>query len=357
MRKKFDKGEPITNWTAEDYRDIVRRIEAAGKLTGAAPVRLEPKKSARIMSIDHTQGFYATLSGSTSPYSFTEKYGSSGGTWSTGVRTGTSNAYEVNGTASLNGKTVWLEPGYPGDYRFQYISNSSTTATWTITVLGCTGSGYAGVTVTVVHGGGTVSGTTNGSGVVTFTGLSTGSATATATAPSARFVNSSITRTLSAGVRSDSFSLSVASGYACCGCADPIATTLYGTDSNGTWTFNWTGAGWITCYTATDSTTGADLSCVPTTVTYSRQYTITCAAGGTFTLTAKTSYVMCFPGYTTTGRCNSGAAEVLNSLGGYDPANNTGFSVKTGCLPLSLPFDIPSSGTFAFTVGTVTVTE
>lgn len=99
---------------------------------------------------------------------------------------------------------------------------------WTITVKGCGGVGYPGVTVTVVDsGGGTVSGTTNGSGIVTFTGLATGTATATSTAPNARWVNTSVIKTLVAGANTSNLSMSSATGYICLGCLDPASTTLY----------------------------------------------------------------------------------------------------------------------------------
>ena len=99
---------------------------------------------------------------------------------------------------------------------------------WTITVKGCGGVGYPGVTVTVVDsGGGTVSGTTNGSGIVTFTGLATGTATATSTAPNARWVNTSVIKTLVAGANTSNLSMSSATGYIFLGCLDPASTTLY----------------------------------------------------------------------------------------------------------------------------------
>ena len=98
---------------------------------------------------------------------------------------------------------------------------------WTITVKGCGGLTYPGVTVTVVYSGGSVSGTTDGSGVVTFTGLPVGAATATTTAPNARWVNTSLIKTLVAGANTSTLSMSVASGYLCWSCLEPVSTTLY----------------------------------------------------------------------------------------------------------------------------------
>jgi hypothetical protein len=115
------KGAPVESLTAEWYNQAVAKIKAIADVKGSHPIVVD-RKERTVVRIDRTQGFYATLSGSSSPYSFTEKYGSSGGGWSTGVRAGATNAHEANRTSGLNGKTVWLEPGWPGDYRFQYVA-------------------------------------------------------------------------------------------------------------------------------------------------------------------------------------------------------------------------------------------
>jgi hypothetical protein len=59
----------------------------------------------------------ATLSGSTSPYSWTEVV-PDGTTFHSTPRTGTADAYEVNGVAGLGGKRATIRPGR-GDWRFQ----------------------------------------------------------------------------------------------------------------------------------------------------------------------------------------------------------------------------------------------
>lgn len=226
------KGVPTESLTAEWYNRAVAKIKAIADVKGSHPIVVD-RKERTVVRIDRTQGFFATLSGSSSPYSFTEKYGSSGGGWTTGVRTGTTNAYEANGTSGLSGKTVWLEPGWPGDYRFQYVGAANPTGpcTWAVTVNGCY-TIYSGVTVTVTQGAYSWTATTNGSGVATFANLPTGAATATTTPPNARFVASSATRTLSSGSQSSTINMAAATGYACAGtfgCNDPIPTTLSGT--------------------------------------------------------------------------------------------------------------------------------
>ena len=71
---------------------------------------------------NHANPIWGLLSGSTSPYTFTEQLDDGTGTWSSGTRTGT--AYEVNSTASLNGKYVRLFPDPFGKWRFQYRDHS-----------------------------------------------------------------------------------------------------------------------------------------------------------------------------------------------------------------------------------------
>lgn len=65
------------------------------------------------------EGFWATLSGTTSPYSWVETIDNYG-TWTAGPRTGTTDAYEVNTQPSLNGKRAWLIPSPGGKWAFQY---------------------------------------------------------------------------------------------------------------------------------------------------------------------------------------------------------------------------------------------
>lgn len=122
--------------TADDFNSMVARIKARQSLIAAAPLVIASDRPTTIMA-SFSKGFYAKLSGSTSPYSFTEQYGAAAGTWANHVRTGTTNAYEVNGTGSLNNKLVWLEPGYPGEYVFQHLGSGSTGGGGTGSFPGC----------------------------------------------------------------------------------------------------------------------------------------------------------------------------------------------------------------------------
>ena len=236
-----------------------------------------------------------------------------------------------------------------------------------ITVNDCVGV-RSGVAVTVTQGAYSWSATTNGSGIATFTGLPTGSATATATAPNVRFNNGTATRTLASGSQSNTIGLTAASGYVCCGCPDPLPTTLYLTDAYQTsLAFAWNGSKYSLCYTATDAVTGVDADpvtavCTPVTQTFSRGYEMTCNGSGSFTLAAKGSYVGCGNlgslYYQSLGRCNGGAPERWDyTTSSWAAAQSIGSKSETGCTPLSLSFAFAVSGAQAFQVGTVTVSE
>ena len=161
-------GMPLASFTAEDYRSVLKAVREAKEPKVAAPLEFVGDR----ITLARPEGFWATLSGASSPYSFTEKYGATGGVWTTRVRTGTTNAYEVNGKAGLSGKTVFLRPGYPGEYLFQSSSvASSCTGTVTVNVK-CGGTNVASATVTISQGGTTyATGTTNGSGNFSTTAL------------------------------------------------------------------------------------------------------------------------------------------------------------------------------------------
>lgn len=118
----FTRGTDTRRFAASDYREIAARLESARTLSAVPPLVVpEP----RTLALSLPEGFWAELSGASSPYSWAEKQGDTGGTWAAGVRSGATNAYEVNGVGGLGGKTVWLGPGWPGDYRFQWVANGA----------------------------------------------------------------------------------------------------------------------------------------------------------------------------------------------------------------------------------------
>jgi hypothetical protein len=88
-------------------------------------------------------GFWAVLSGSSSPYSWTtasEDISSSLISWTQNPNgaTGTNSAYEINGISGLDTKTVWIEPGQiVGRYQFQYSRQHGTAGEVCFTSVGC----------------------------------------------------------------------------------------------------------------------------------------------------------------------------------------------------------------------------
>lgn len=132
--RDFHRGARVDTFPAADYAEMLDTIKWAMSIKVTPPLEM-PAPGVFDMRIP--TGFYALLSGSSSPYSWTEQQGLSGGVWQARVLAGMTNAYEVNGVGSLNGKWVWLEPGYPGDYRFQYIATGSGSGPPFITLTGC----------------------------------------------------------------------------------------------------------------------------------------------------------------------------------------------------------------------------
>lgn len=145
---------------------IPDRIETSGNLNvtqgGHRPILSRQKRDP----------ITAKLSGTTSPYSWTSQVNSTLGSMVSGPRTGTTNAYEVNGRSGLNNKVVRLYPDGRGKYNFQAKSccTSSPPCTGTVTVnVKCGGSNLSGVTVSLTLAATTVTATTNASGNATFT--------------------------------------------------------------------------------------------------------------------------------------------------------------------------------------------
>ena len=199
--------------------------------------------SKRLLSLRRARPIVAKLSGASSPYSWTSQSNATAGAFANHAITGTTSAYEVNGVSGLNNKVVRLYPDGHGKYNFQYLACCSTgcsTGTLVFTVTGCSGAALSGATVSVTGPGGfSASGTTNGSGQVTFSvaGYPAGSYPWTVTY-SPNFASSSGTKTVSCNVtNSVSVSLSPASGYTCLsGCCGniPMKNNLFLTTPFGT---------------------------------------------------------------------------------------------------------------------------
>lgn len=155
----------------------------------------------------------------------------------------------------------------------------------TIHVVSCTVN-LPGATVDLILSGVTVAtGTTNASGLVTFSGLAAG--TYTARAAKARLVTTTsapFAVTCSTTTPTILIGPSPATGYACLvpgGCADPAPTTLYLTDPvfGGPITLTYNGSAWVGCQDFTLAGVGSTPGCVSGTRTTAVKYSLDSAAG------------------------------------------------------------------------------
>lgn len=148
-------------------------IEQADSLAvdSSAGLELSQGQHGTILSTRESDPFIATLSGSSSPYSWTKYVPTAAGTLTATSLTGTTNAYEINSRASLGGQTVRLYPDGQGGYNFQAkecCGGGGCSAVATITVQ-CGGGGVSGASVSLTLGATTVSGTTGFTGNVNLT--------------------------------------------------------------------------------------------------------------------------------------------------------------------------------------------
>jgi len=171
--------------------------------------------------------FWATLSGSGPAYSWTKVVLDSSGSWTSTTRTGTSNAHEANGRTGLSGKRARLRPDGRGGFVF-YAKRCCTACAGSVTLtFVCGSTALSGVSVTITQGATSYSGTTNGSGQVTFSPGISGVWTFVATKTGYTTVNGSFTfacAALSATYGMASTSTSVSGSVSACGVAVPGAT-------------------------------------------------------------------------------------------------------------------------------------
>ena len=297
------EGVPIPSvFTAEGYASLVERLMANLRMRPVPPI----VKQSDWLFYERFQPIWAVLSGSSSPYSWTEEIGGSAGTWSAYVASGTSNAYEVNGTGSLDGKKVLLYPGYDAsgadDWRFQYIGTTTNCSSGSITVhVNCNSVAIVGATVAITGPGGySSSGTTNSFG--SYTGYLTGYPPGVYTVVVSKTNYTTQTTTLTASCTANSVTVNLPGAVTTVsgniqGCQTGIAgvtvTILQGmtslgsttTDSSGNYTLSVSGTGPLTGLTLK-----ADLS--PRFAIYTTTFDSYCNATITInaTLTAGTGY-------------------------------------------------------------------
>lgn len=103
---------------------IVDQFERFANLKSNSPyIRLWSGPYGKSIALALPQQTWALLSGSSSPYSFTEVRDGPGGTWVSMPNgdSGTSNVYEVNNVPNLGGKIVPIQWTSAGDWRTQYV--------------------------------------------------------------------------------------------------------------------------------------------------------------------------------------------------------------------------------------------
>jgi hypothetical protein len=112
LLSEWDASKPIGKG-----RDGVARINRDTAEAFRAKSREIDRQSMAFGGWPGPRPILSTLSGSSSPYSWTEVV-PDGTTFHSTPRSGTSDAYEVNGVAGLGGKRATIRPGR-GDWRFE----------------------------------------------------------------------------------------------------------------------------------------------------------------------------------------------------------------------------------------------
>lgn len=232
---------------------LVDQFERFASIRSGSPyVLISDGPDGKHLALDLPVPTWALLSGSTSPYSWTEVYEGPSGTWPAMPSGDSGTAYESNGKSGLAGKVVPITWTAAGDWRFVYLGYAPPTVSWKFRINGCTtATGVPGATIelyqsavlidscTTADGTG---GTTAGECTMT---VPTGSYDVVVTGPSGKgFANQSFTA--SASGTTTTRILAADSNHICAGsvCNYPIPKVLFTTDSLGAHTLTWDGGKW-----------------------------------------------------------------------------------------------------------------
>lgn len=110
---RFAAGKTLRAPTINEFLAMAERL---GRLNVAPPLAQDSTGRIPLIRDARDPGFWAILSGSTSPYEFNEVLPLPGGTWQTfGGRTG--QVYEYNGAPHQNGLVALVTESDAGDYR------------------------------------------------------------------------------------------------------------------------------------------------------------------------------------------------------------------------------------------------
>jgi len=161
----FESGDPLS---ADSLNEWAAHVSGSPTYPGGGLHSASGASGSMMRLALPRRPIMALLSGSSSPYSWTQKVCTAAGTLATGPLSGT-NAYETNSTASLGGNTVRLFPDGMGGWWFtSKCCTASCTGTLTVNVK-CGGVNVASATVTITQGATSYSGSTNAAGNATFT--------------------------------------------------------------------------------------------------------------------------------------------------------------------------------------------
>lgn len=222
---------------------IVDQFERFANLSTNSPyIRLWDGPYGKSIALALPAQTWALLSGSSSPYSFTEVRDGPGGTWvsMTNGDSGTSNVYEVNSKSGLAGKVVPITWTSAGDWRFQYIAYAPPTFAWTFNVFGCAGTGIAGALIELKQSGVLIDSCTTGDGTGGTTlgrcilNVPGGTYDIVITGPSGAGFAVNTSSASIAATKTTNTTLAADTGYACWSCCNaPIPSALHSTDSDG----------------------------------------------------------------------------------------------------------------------------
>lgn len=158
---------------------IVDQIERFASIRSGSPyLLLDDSPHGKLIELALPVPTWALLSGSSSPYSFTEVRDGPGGTWVSMPNgdSGTANVYEVNGKSGLAGKVVPITWTAAGDWRFQWVGVGPAECLWTFIVRDlCTSKRLPGSLVSVSQGGIEIANCTTTGQVISATRTAAGS--------------------------------------------------------------------------------------------------------------------------------------------------------------------------------------
>lgn len=355
--KPVKAGDPITEGL---LNRIVDRIERFANLRSNSPyILLDSGPHGKLIELDLPVQTWALLSGSSSPYSFTEVRDGPGGTWVSMPNgdSGASNVYEINGKSGLAGKVVPITWTAAGDWRFQWVGFAPPTFAWTFNVTGCATTGIAGAVIELRQGGVLIDSCTTGDGTGGTTlgrcilHVPAGSYDITVTGPSgAGFVTNTSTASISATKATGvALAADTGSGFACWSCCNyPIPGALHSTDVDGPITLTLSIVGGIPRYTLVSTTAAAEtweagpspFTCInkvsPSTIR--KSYTLALSSGCTAQLSIDSDTVQC------SSSVVPGACQFAPP--GQSPASWTvgTIAVNSGnCHPMNLVFSVATT--------------